>query len=255
MTDKPAFSPLAASRRLIQEARAAALATLTPGTGAPFVSLVTVATLPDGSPVMLLSDLAAHTRNLKADSRASLLYDERAPGAAMSGDPLTGARVSLVGRVVREEPGSPASNLAKRRFLAKQPEAAMYAGFGDFAFYRFEVEMGHLVAGFGRIVDMKASDLLVDLAGADEIVEGEPGIVAHMNEDHADAVRLYATSLLGAPDADWRVTGLDPEGFDLAAATPQGDMGRRLVFPDMVRHSGPLRAILKKLADMARSGP
>ncbi|MEJ1157256.1 HugZ family pyridoxamine 5'-phosphate oxidase [Prosthecomicrobium sp. N25] len=248
MTDKPAFSPVAASRRLVREARAAALATLTSGTGAPFVSLVTVATDTDGSPVLLLSDLAAHTRNLKSDPRASLLFDERAPGAAASGDPLTGARVTLAGRLERLAEDA----VPRRRFLAKQPDAAGYATFRDFAFYRLVVEVGHLVAGFGRINDLKASDLLLDLSDAGEIVEGEAGIVEHLNEDHADTLRLYATRLLGAPDAAWRATGCDPEGLDLAAATPAGDMTRRLVFPAPVRHSGPLRATLKHLADMAR---
>lgn len=249
MTAKPAFTPVSASRRLMREARTAALATLDPATGAPFASLVTVANEADGSPLMLLSDLAVHTRNLKADPRASLLFDERGPGAILPGDPLTGARVTLVGRVSRlADDGA-----ARRRFLARQPEAEMYAGFRDFAFYRLEPEVAHLVAGFGRIVDIKASDLLLDLSGAEEIVAGEPDIVEHMNEDHADAVRLYATALLGAPDGDWRVTGCDPEGLDLALSTPSGEVVRRMTFPEPVRHSGPLRAILKKLADLARS--
>ena len=239
------FTPVSASRRLIRSARSAALATLDAGTGAPFASLVTVATAADGSPLMLLSDLAVHTRNLKADARASLLYDERGPGALEPGDPLTGTRVTLVGRI--ERVAEPAAERA--RFLARQPEAEGYAGFRDFAFYRLAVEMGHLVAGFGRIVDLKASDLLLDLAGADEIVAGEAGIVAHLNEDHADAVRLYATRLLGAPDGAWRVTGCDPEGMDIQAE------GRtlRLEFPERVRTGTELRKMLVRLAGEARA--
>jgi putative heme iron utilization protein len=251
MSDAPAFSPAVAARRLMREAGSAAFATLTAGTGAPFASLVTVATEADGTPILLLSDLAAHTRNIKADPRASLLFDERGPAAGRPGDPLAGARVTLTGRMARVAEDAAAAT--RRRFLAAQPGATGYAGFRDFGFYRLEIEMGHLVAGFGRIVDLKASDLLLDLAGAEAIVEGEADIVQHMNDDHADAVSLYATRLLGAPEAAWRVTGCDPEGLDLAAATAQGDIRRRLLFPEPVRHSGPLRANLKKLADTARS--
>lgn len=250
MTEQPRFTPVSASRRLVREARAAALATLDAGTGGPFASLVTVATEADGSPILLLSDLAAHTRNLKADPRASLLFDGRGPGASEPGDPLAGARVSLTGRFVRLDPAE--AGETRRRFLARQPEAEGYAGFRDFAFYRMTIEVGHLVAGFGRIVDLTAAALLLDLAGADEIVAAEAGIVAHMNEDHADAVRLYATRLLGAPDGAWTVTGCDPEGLDLMLQTEAGLVSRRMVFPEVVRHAGPLRAVLKKLADTAR---
>lgn len=248
MTEKPRFTPVSASRKLIREARAAALASLDPATGGPFVSLVTVATEADGTPLLLLSDLAAHTRNVKADPRASLLFDARGPGAAEPGDPLAGARVTVTGRMARiDEPAA-----ARARFLARQPEAEMYAGFRDFSFYRLEVEVAHLVAGFGRIVDIRAADLLLDLAGAGEIVTAEAEIVAHMNEDHAETTRLYATRLLDAPDGAWRVAACDPEGLDLMLATDSGIVSRRMVFPEVVRHTGPLRAILKKLADTAR---
>lgn len=245
MTAEPPFSPLAAARRLIRQARTAALATLTPGTGAPFVSLVTVATEPDGRTLMLLSELAVHTRNLKADPRASLLFEERD-----AGDPLAGARVTVTGTVGKIE----ASEAVRRRFLARQPEAEVYAGFRDFAFYRLEPGVSHLVAGFGRIVDIAASDLLLDLAPARELVEAEAEIVAHMNAEHTDAVALYASRLIGAPEASWRVIGADPEGLDLAAEIGGTMTVRRLVYPAEVRQPGQLRATLKALADKAR-GP
>ena len=81
-----------------------------------------------------------------------------------------------------------------------------------------EIERAHLVAGFGRIVDLAAEDILTDLAGAEALIEAEAGAVAHMNADHADALRLYATKLLGAPDGDWRCTGCDPEGSICSSA-------------------------------------
>ena len=111
----------------------------------------------------------------------------------------------------------------------------MFAGFADFAFYEIKLKGAHLVAGFGRIVDLKPADLLTDLAGAEALVAAEPEVIAHMNADHAETCRLYATKLRGAPDGDWRCVGCDPEGLDLqigsarpAAAVPAaGDAAGR----------------------------
>lgn len=233
------FVPAAAAKQLMREARTGALATLD-ADGAPYASLVQVATLVDAAPVLLLSDLARHTRNLKADSRASLLLEERREGSE-----LEGARISLKGRLV-PEPGE----AARRRYLLRHPHAAGFADFRDFAFYRLELEGAHLVAGFGRIVDLGREEILTDLAGADALLAAEEGAVAHMNADHADAVALYASQLLGAPSGDWRVIGLDPDGCDLM----MGPRVRRLDFPRRVTEPGSLRAALVELAHAARGG-
>lgn len=186
------FDPKIATKKLMREARSAALATLMPGSGDPYCSLVNVASAFDGAPLLLISKLAVHTRNIAADSRVSLMLDER-----KEGDPLEGARVMLMGRAVVTTDEND-----RRRYLARQPEAEMFAGFADFAFYRLEISAAHLVAGFGRIVDLKPQDILVDPAGADDLLSAEQGASAHMNQDHADACRLYAIKLYGAPDGD-----------------------------------------------------
>lgn len=223
----------------------AALATLLRQGPTPFVSLVTIATEADGTPLMLLSDLAVHTRNIKANARASILIDERA--ATMSaGDPLTGVRATLVGQIERIEHAR-----ARRRFLARQQEAELYADFADFSFYRLQVETAHLVAGFGRIAELSTCDVLIDLTDAEEIVSSETEILAHLNEEHADALRLFATRLLGSVDGDWRAIGIDPEGLDLQLSRESETHSRRLAFPTLVRNSGTLRAILKNLAETA----
>lgn len=229
------FDPARAARRLLAEARTGALASLLPD-GAPYASLVTVATLPDAAPVLLLSTLARHTANIQADPRVSLLLDERRPG-----DPLQGARVSIAGTIAVTE--APA---ARRRFLARHPSAG-YARFADFAFWRIEVTGAHLVAGFGRIVDLAPGDLAID---AGPLLEAEEGAVAHMNEDHADALELFATRLLGADPGPWRLAGLDPEGCDLIL----GDTVRRLDFPQRVTTPAALRQTLADLARQARAG-
>jgi putative heme iron utilization protein len=241
------FSPVAAARTLLRTVRTGALATLATGSGDPFASLVTVATLPDGTPVLLISDLALHTQNAKADPRASLLL----AAAGGEGDPLAGARVSVGGTLRRLEKGTPEDAAARRRFLMRHPDAAGYAGFADFSVWVLAVSGAHLVAGFGRIVAIAASDLLVDLAEADPLLASEKGAIDHMNEDHTDALALYATRLCGAADGLWITTGLDPEGIDLM--TRDGGHSARLVFPDRVRTSAELRGVLVKLAHAARA--
>jgi heme iron utilization protein len=239
MQPTPDFVPAVAAKKLLREGRSGALATLMPGSGDPYCSLVNVATAADGAPLLLISRLAVHTKNILADPRVSIMIDER-----KEGDPLQGARVMLMGTaVVTEDPD------ARRRYLDRQPEAEMFAGFADFAFYRLMLKGAHLVAGFGRIVHLKPSDILTEIGDAGELVAAEPEILAHMNGDHADACRLYATKLLGAPDGDWRCVGCDPEGLELQ----QGRTALRLPFPQRVRAPGVLRQVLKQMAEQARA--
>ncbi len=234
-----ALPPAVAARRTLRLAATAALATLGPE-GAPFASLVTVATTPAGEPILLISTLAQHTRNLAADRRASLLLV--APGGE-GGDPLAGARLTLVGEVGPRD-GDPA---LRRRFLARHQAAAGYADFADFGFHRFAIESGHLVAGFGRIVSLLPADILVDVSAAGELIAAEDSALADINADAA-TVRLYASALLGLPAGDWRLTGIDPLGIDLAA----GGMRGRLDFPHSVGDAVTLRQVLADLARQAR---
>ena len=234
------FEPAAEARRLSRTARWAALATLDRQVAGPYASLVSVATDIDGAPLLLISRLAVHTRNLEVDPLCSLLYAE-----VGAGDPMVHPRVSFAGSATRLDDPS----RARRRFLARHPAAALYADFADFSFWRVEPRSAHLVAGFGRIVDLAPADLLVDLSDASDLVAAEEEAVAHVNADHAGTLRLYATRLLGLPDGDWTMTGLDPEGCDLAL----GDQAARLRFPQRVRGPGPLRAVLRDLAEQARA--
>jgi len=238
MQPTPDFDPQAVAKKLLREGRSGALATLMTGTGDPYCSLVNVATAADGAPLLLLSRLAVHTKNLLRDPRVSLMLDER-----REGDPLQGARVMLLGTAAATDDPT-----ARRRYLDRQPEAEAFADFGDFSFYQIALKGAHLVAGFGRIVDLKPSELLVDLSGADALVAAEPEVVDHMNRDHADAVGLYATRLLGAADGPWRCVGCDPEGLDLQCERT----GLRLPFPQRISSPGVLRQVLKELAEKAR---
>ena len=232
------FNPSRSAKRLLREAGRGALATLSPG-GAPYASLVTVATAMDGVPILLLSRLARHTANVGADPRVSLLLE-----GERERDPLEGARVSLSGILSRTD--DPA---ARRRFLARHPSAEAYAGFADFGFWRIEMSGAHLVAGFGRIADLRTDELLTDIGDAGQLAASEEDAVAHMNEDHRAALALYAANLLGEEAGNWRIVSLDPEGCDLIL----GERARRLEFPERVTEAGALRRMLARLAQEAKA--
>jgi putative heme iron utilization protein len=233
------FDARLVAKKLLREGRSGALASLMPRSGDPYCSLVNVATAIDGAPLMLLSRLAIHTKNILADSRVSLLLDER-----KAGDPLEGARVMLMGSCSENGDSS-----ARASYLRRHPEAEMFASFADFTVYRIGIDKAHLVAGFGRIVDLGPRDILTDIADAQALIDAEAEAIAHMNADHAEACRLYATRLLGAADGEWRCAGVDPEGIELQ----NGRAALRLAFPQRVIGPGPLRAVLKQLADRARA--
>ena len=239
MTAEAVENPAATVRRTARSVPRAALGTLLRGTGgAPYVSLVNVATDHDGAPLLLLSDLADHTRNLAVDERASLLFD----GSGEREDPLAGERVTLQGRLRRsDEPRH------RSRYLARHPAATGYSDFKDFHFYRLVLERAHLVAGFGRIHWLEAAAVLV--APAPALVAHEADIVRHMNEEHRDALDAYAQGLLGLAGTGWRLTGVDPEGADLR----QGAGTARLTFGQPVLDPEGARAELVRLARLARS--
>jgi hypothetical protein len=236
------FNPSRLARSLLRRSRQGALATLMASSGDPYCSLVNVASHPDGSPILLISRLALHTMNILDDSRVSLMLDERA-----AGDPLEGARVMLAGRAEQAEGADEA--ILRRRYLAAHPSAETFVEFKDFSFFRIRPVGAHLVAGFGRIVDLKPAQFLTDLADAALLLEAEQSAVEHMNADHREAMNLYATRLLGAEPADWRCTGCDPDGIDMQA----GNATLRLDFPQRTATPAALRQTLKQLAERARA--
>jgi putative heme iron utilization protein len=236
------FDPSKLAKSLLRKSRQGALATLTAGSGDPYCSLVNVAAHSDGSPILLISRLAVHTKNILGDNRVSLMLDERA-----AGDPLEGARIMLAGRA--EEAASDDAAVLRRRYLNAHPSAEAFVDFKDFSFFRIVPSGLHLVAGFGRIIDLKPAQFLTDISDAAALLEAEQGAVEHMNEDHREAMNLYATKLLGAEAADWRCTGCDPDGMDMQA----GSQTLRLDFPERVTSGTDLRKMLVRLAGEARS--
>lgn len=207
----------AALRRVTRAARKAALATSMAGDGGsrPYVSLVTLAFDHDLSPILLLSRLADHTRNLLADGRAALLLD----GTDGHANPQTGPRVTLTGTVAED-----AEPRLRRRFLARHPGAALYAGFGDFAIWRMSVERAHFVGGFGRAVWFDAP--LVTPGEAAFMAAAEEAALAEMNDARPELVAALAARAGGEASSGWRLAGIDPDGCELEA----GEAVLRLTF-------------------------
>jgi putative heme iron utilization protein len=202
MTEKSSFSATA-MRQLLRRARTCSLSTLTRGDGTPYGSLANIASDGAGRPLILISRLAWHTQNLEADTRGSVLAGE----LPAKGDALMGPRVTVLGRFERVEDGN-----LRRRYLARHPQAALYADFPDFSFWRLNPSAIHGVAGFGRIETLTPDEVFPVAAEMEAL---EMSAIEHMNNDHAEAIHLYATKILKAPPGPWRVLAIDPDGADI----------------------------------------
>lgn len=199
------------ARNLLWTTASGALGTLEPGTGDPACSLVTLACDVDGSPILLLSALAAHRRALEHDPRCSLLL-----AATGSGDPLAHPRLAVSARALPVTRDAPAHGRLRARFLARQPKARLYVDFGDFAFFRLVVHGASLNGGFGRAHVLAPADLVatgLDADGLDAFAAAEPDCLAQANA----AAPSPLPALLGQPapgSSGWRMTGIDGFGFD-----------------------------------------
>ncbi len=235
-----------ACRNLIRRGLKAALATFDTDPKikkpTPYASLVITGTTTEGAPTLLISNLARHTKNLAANERASLLFDETGP----TGDLSTSARVTVIGSLKPTDD----QNIA-RRFISRHPDAAGYAAFADFSFYSMSVESAHYVGGFGRIVDVEGSHLLTGLQDSQSLIAAEPEIIEHMNQDYAETLALYATKILGAETqgGPWRMCGIDPDGIDILGHA----CALRLEFDSRVTTPQEARSLFKELAAKARN--
>ena len=217
---------------LIRGANAATLASS--AEGQPFASLVTPATAPDLSPLLWLSTLSAHTRQLAAEPRCALLFT----GTAEGPNPQTAPRVTITGLAERvPEAEVPA---LKARWLARHPYAALYADFADFSLWRVRIGGALHVGGFARAERIKASELAPDPEAVAAILAAEADIIDHMNTDHADAVAAIAQGLLGGGAGAWRMVAVDVDGCDLS----DGNQTVRLAFLARLSDSDAVRAAL-----------
>ncbi|MDB5413224.1 MAG: hypothetical protein JWR10_1559 [Rubritepida sp.] len=226
------------ARQIIRAAASATLATQLEGQ--PFASLVTPACAPDLTPLLWISTLSEHTRHLQREPRCALLFT----GSAEGPNPQTAPRVTLTG--IAEQIEDPA---LKSRWLACHPYAALYADFGDFALWRILPAGALMVGGFARAVRLRMAELLPDAAAVAAIAEAEAEIVAHVNDDHADAVAAIAQGVLGGPAGEWRVTAVDVDGLDLCS----GDTVLRHAFESPATGADCVRGELIRAARLGRT--
>jgi len=224
-------------RQLLRRARTTSLSTVSRGDGTPYGSLANMAADGRGRPLILISRLAWHTQNLEVDARASVLAGELPP----AGDALVGPRVTVLGRFERVDD----ANL-RRRYLARHPQAALYADFPDFSFWRLSPSAIHGVAGFGRIETLTPDEVFPP---AEEMEALEMSAIEHMNQDHAEAIHLYATKILKAQPGPWRVLAIDPDGADLGLH----EQSLRMEFHTPVFTAEALRKRFAELAYEART--
>lgn len=234
------FDPVTLGRMLLRNNRVGALGTLDPESGFPITTLATYATDLDGAPVLLVSGLSHHTKNLAGDPRCSLLMSQGGKG-----DPLAHPRLTLTAVARRVDDAA-----IRRRFLARHPKAKLYVDFPDFVFLRLEPQRMLLNGGFARAFDGPAGHILSDIPDREAFAALEESAVAHMNEDHGESVDLLAAQHGKSSETGWFCVGIDPHGIDLGL----GDRTARAPFPEPVFDAKSLRLMLKHLTDAARAG-
>ena len=231
------------SRTLMESSSKGVLSTLT-GDGYPYGSLVSCVISGDGNPILLISDLAEHTQNVRLESRASFLVDT---ASSIDGDPLEGARLTLVGKMeILEDPVALAD-----LYLAKHPYAAGYADFKDFNYWQLVVERCRFVGGFGHMSWM----------GADAYFQAEPDpfsanashAIDHMNDDHADANLVFVQERGGVPEASAaQMVAVDRYGMTFQVSTKDGHRFSRVAFPEVAIESSQLEPFVIGLLQALR---
>jgi heme oxygenase (biliverdin-IX-beta and delta-forming) len=242
----PRRTPAEEARALVASTNVATLATHS-SDGYPWASLVAYGSLGDGSPVLFVSRLAEHARNLESDGRASLVVADPSPRKEV----LASGRVTLAGTA--ERPSEELAETARDAYVAAVPSAKAYLDFRDFSLWILRVERVRWVGGYGRMDSVDAESYTA--AEPDPVARAAAGAMAHLNVDHADALLAMAQALGGYPDATVATcTSIDRYGLDLELDTPRGPAATRIGFAERVTAADGLRAATVQLARHARGG-
>jgi putative heme iron utilization protein len=248
-TAPPAREPTHAERcrTLVAGEQRGALSTLSADpAGYPFGSVASFGLSDDGDPLFFVSLMAEHTQNALREPRASLLVTEPVPEGA---DPLASGRVTLLGLLAPVDDDG--RDVARARYLEANPAASYYIDFGDFTFLRLTVDHIRYVGGYGRMSWVDAADYKV--AEADPLVESAAGIIAHMNEDHAEAQVLFCRHFAGLDGTtEAFMSGVDRYGFDLVAVSPGHRTAVRLEFPRQCTTGDEVRTAMVEMVGEAR---
>lgn len=230
------------ARTIAAATNAATLATLT-ADGDPWASLVAYGLL-GGTPVLCVSNLAEHGRNLARDPRASLSI----VAASSDTDPLAGHRITLAGVVTR--PPDAERDAVRAAYLSAVPAARFYLDFSDFTLWVLQVQRVRWVGGYGRMDSATGEEYAA--ASPDPVAPASTRALAHLNADHVDALGAIARAFGGYPDTDTAVcTGIDRYGLDLRVHTPRGVAYTRVGFPERLDSADQLRSATAELARAA----
>jgi putative heme iron utilization protein len=230
------------ARTIAAASNSGTLATLTVD-GDPWASLVAYG-LVDGEPVLCVSNLAEHGRNLANDPRASVSIVT----ASSDADPLATGRITLAGAVAAPLDGD--RDAARAAYLQAVPAARFYIEYSDFTLWVLRVERVRWVGGYGRMDSATGADYLA--AEPDPVTPAAARAIAHLNADHADALAMMARAFGGYPDTDESVcTGIDRYGLDLRVHTPRGIAYTRVGFPQRLTSAAQLRSVAAELAHAA----
>jgi putative heme iron utilization protein len=234
-------------RTLLHTTRLATLSTQSAAhPGFPFGSLAPYGLLRDGSPTLLISRLAVHTKNIVENPRASLFVAAANDGQSA----LALSRVTLVGNVARVEEGE--LEAARTDYLARHEDARGWVDFGDFAFYRLTVEAAYFVAGFGAMGWVDPADIRA--AAPDPLCDAAAGMIAHMNADHADAIVLYCRCFAGMEGVESaEMIDVDRLGFGVRAKTADGERRVRIAFTREAATPMDTRKVLVEMVKDARA--
>ena len=234
------------ARTLFSQATVATLSTLSrKHPGFPFGSLMPYALDPAGRPVFLISNMAMHTQNLKAEPRASLFVAQN----AVDGDPLGAARATLIG-MVKPVPESEVAS-ARELYVSTHENSRYWVDFSDFGFFRLEPVDLYYVGGFGVMGWVGAVDY--EEACEDPLSSAAPGILIHMNADHVDAMILLARTHAGIEATEASMTSVDRLGFYIRLKTKDGMKGTRINFNQEVRTPKQTREALVEIVRLAKA--
>ena len=234
-------------RTLVGSASRGALSTIAVDPpGYPYGSVATYGLDDAGNPIFFVSLMAEHTQNAIRDPRASLLVTEPVPDGA---DPLASGRATLMGPMTKVD--DPDRSAAQERYLAANPSAEYYIGFGDFAFYRLDVASIRYVGGYGRMSWVDAGRYA--MAEPDPLAPAAAGIIGHMNADHGEAQVLYCRHLAGRQDTTAAtMSAVDRYGFEMVAESPTGRAAVRLGFPEPCSTGDDVRRAMVAMVAEAR---
>jgi hypothetical protein len=241
---EPSFAERA--RTLVHLGRIGSLSTVSrKQPGYPFGSVMPYSVDEQGRPIFLISTMAMHTQNLKAEPRASLLVTQ----FNAEGDPLGASRVTLLGNVVTITEAELAQ--ARALYLGRYENSKYWVDYEDFSFYRMEIVDVYYVGGFGVMGWVAASEYSV--AQPDPLADAMAGIIEHMNADHKDSLVLLARKFAGIAAEEAAMTSVDRLGFQLRLKTSEGVRGTRIAFPREVRSMSETRGVLVEMVEQART--